>query len=605
MQYLSYFFIPFILSFILTPIVRIIAIKNGLISYPRSDRWHTKPIALLGGIGIFASFLVTYISLFYQNLPKEILGILIGSTLMFGWGLYDDIFNVAPQVKLLGQIIAGCITIIFGVRFNITPWDFLNIIVTLFWILMITNSFNLIDNIDGLSCGISFIVSLMIFFSSLIYGNSVISQFSIILAGVTLGFLPFNFNPAKIFMGDSGSMFLGFTLSNIVILSSTKHVTNLLAGLVVPVLILGVPIFDTTLVTLMRNIYGQSPFKGGKDHTSHRLVSLGLTERKTVLLLYLLSIIFGLIALAYSKVNFIIISILTVLTLIILLFFGIFLSEIKTYDDASKLEEERKRRLENGKTVINTIILHKRRILEIIVDLVIICVSYYSAYLLRYEGKISVANFSLINQSLPWIIIFRLICFYYFGLYRGIWHYISIGDLVSIFKAVSLSSIVGIVFVTFLFRFKDYSRVVFLIDWLLLLLLVSGTRVLIRVLRESFTKLDKSSGKRILIFGADDMGESVLREIKRSKSQEFNPVGFIDDDFSKVGRMIHGIPVLGIRKDIPDIIESENIQEIFLATPFFSQQEVKDILRMCQSYDIKVRRIIGMLDFEGDNNELQ
>lgn len=594
--YLTPFLFSFALSLCITPLVRQIALRYNLISKPKADRWHKAPIALLGGIAIFVSFIIPY--LIYQSLSREIIGILIGAAILFFWGLYDDIFNVSPQVKLLGQIIAGCTAILAGVKFNLTPFDALNVIITLFWIVAVTNAFNLIDNIDGLSCGVAFIASLVIFLSSLLRNDPLISVFVVILSGATLGFLPYNFKPAKIFMGDSGSMFLGYSLSAIVILSSTRHITNLLSTLVVPVLILTVPIFDTALVSLMRNIHGRSLFQGGKDHTSHRLVSLGLSERKTVLLLYLLSMLFGLIALAYSKIDIIIVSILAVLALIVMVFFGIFLAEIKAYDNAEKFEEERMKKLRNGKPVLNTIIMHKRRILEVIMDLVLICIAYYSAYLLRFEGKISEPNFALINQSLPWIIIFRLISFYYFGLYRGIWHYISVSDLVSIFKAVSFSLLINIIFVTFIFRFKDFSRVVFLIDWLLLLFMVSASRILIRLLRETFIKLNMPQGKRILIMGAGDMGEAVLREIGRSKTTRHNPIGFIDDDPGKMGRRIHNIPVLGRREDILRIIQAENIQEIFVAILSFKEADFAHIAGLCQNYKVKVRRIMGMLDFE-------
>ena len=599
-KYLAPFLFSFVLSLCITPILIQIASRYNFISKPKEDRWHKSPTALLGGIAIFIAFLIPY--LFFGGLSREIIGILIGGAILFFWGLYDDIFNASPQVKLLGQIIAGCAAIFAGVKFNLTPIDALNVIITLFWIVAVTNAFNLIDNIDGLACGVAFIASSVIFLSSLFRNDPVISIFMVILSGAALGFLPYNFKPAKIFMGDSGSMFLGFSLSAIVILSSTRHITNLLATMAVPVLILSVPIFDTALVSLMRNFHGRSLFKGGKDHTSHRLVSLGLSERKTVLLLYLLSILFGLIALAYSKIDMIIVSILTVLALIVLVFFGIFLAEIKTYDNVEKFEEEKRKKLEIGLPVLNTIIMHKRRILEVILDLVLICISYYSAYLLRYEGEISESNFALINQSLSWIIIFRLIAFYYLGLYRGIWHYISVSDLVSIFKAVSFSSLISIIFVTFIFRFKDFSRVVFLIDWLLLLFLVSASRIFIRLLRESFIKMNRRRGIRILIMGAGDMGEAVLREIERSQNTRYNPIGFIDDDLNKVGRRIHNIPVLGRRKDIPRIIQEENIQEIFLAILSLKEKDLSEISGLSQDYKVRVRRIMGMLDFERDAN---
>jgi UDP-GlcNAc:undecaprenyl-phosphate GlcNAc-1-phosphate transferase len=596
LRFLAPFLLSLGISLSLTPLIRQIALSYNLVARPKADRWHKSPTALLGGIAIFAAFLIP--CLIYQGLSRPALGILIGAGILFFWGLYDDIFRVSPQLKLLGQIIAACIAVFSGVKFNFTPLSTFNSVITIFWIVAVTNAFNLIDNIDGLACGVAFIASFFLFLSSLLRSDPAISLLAVILSGAALGFLPYNFNPAKIFMGDAGSMFLGFILAAISILSSAQHATNLLATLAVPVLILAVPIFDTALVSFMRNVYGRSLFQGGKDHTSHRLVSLGLSERKTVLLLYLLSGLFGLIALAYSKIDILIVSILTVLALVVLLFFGIFLAEIKAYDNAERLEEEKKKRLRNGKTVFNSVILHKRRIFEVVVDTLLVCASYYSAYLLRFEGVISEPNFALINQTLPWIIVFRLASFYYFGLYRGIWHYIGVSDLVSIFKAVSFSSLMAVLFVAFIFRFKDFSRVVFLIDWLLLLFLVSAVRIFIRLLRETFIKMNMPQGKRILIMGAGDMGEAVLREIERSKASHYNPVGFVDDDLAKVGRNIHNIPVLGTREAIPRLIKEQDVQEIFIAILSFREEEAAAIAALCQGRGVAVRRIMGMLDFE-------
>jgi UDP-GlcNAc:undecaprenyl-phosphate GlcNAc-1-phosphate transferase len=588
MNYLAIFLISFFLSFVFTPVVRKFALKFGLVARPREDRWHKRPTALLGGVGLWLACVVS-VFLFF-GFDFQVIYLIAASSILFIVGLYDDLKGLSPQVKILGQIVASCIFVFFCKRFSGNP---LVIPLSILWLVGVTNSFNLLDNMDGLASGIAAIASSTLFISSRLFGNDDIAVLALILAGANFGFLPYNFNPARIFMGDSGSMFIGFILGALAIMGTSIHISNLMVTLAIPVLILGVPIFDTTFVTLMRMMRGRSILKGGKDHTSHRLVTLGLSETKTVLLLYLLSILFGLIALAYSKVDVFIVSIFVVLILIVLFFFGAFLADVEIRS-SNQINAIRKKELKEGKVVLNALILHKRRIVEVIVDFILICLSYYSAYLLRFEGVISSSNLILITRSLPWIVILRLVCFSYFGLYRGMWRYISITDLIAIFKAVSLSSILVVLILTFLFRFENYSRVVFVIDWLLAMFFIAGVRILIRLMGEYFAPLEPE-GRRILIVGAGDTGEMVLREIKRNKNLKFKPIGFIDDDITKLGRKIHGIPVLGTRDDISRLVQSEEIEEVFIAIPSAQEKEMESISKICHDCGIVFRKIGAMV----------
>lgn len=587
------FLFTFFLSSIFTPIVRQFAIKYNLVSLPRDDRWHKKPTALLGGSAIFLVFITAFLIL-RPVLTLQIIGLLLGGTFIFICGLLDDIIHHKAQTKLLLQIIASCIAVLFGITFRFGNNPLLLMLISIIWIVGITNSINLLDNMDGLACGIAGISFMFIFVSSVFLKNDGISLISLILAGASLGFLPYNFNPARIFMGDSGSMFLGFSLACITLMGGSIHIPNLIATLAIPVLILAVPIFDTSLVTLLRIFQGRSILKGGKDHVSHRLVSLGLSERKAVTLLYFLSIVFGLVALLYSKIDVIIVTLLSALTIVVLLFFGIFLSEIETHKD-TQIEKEKLRKIKEGKVILNTFIFNKRMIVEVLVDVVLICVAYYSAYLLRYDGKLNETNLSLIKNSLPWIIVIRLLCFWHFGLYRGIWRYISINDLISIFKAVSLSSGLMILLLTFQFRFGEYSRVVFVIDWLLVLFLLTSIRIFLRTLDESFANY-RLGKKKILIIGAGDTGELVLREVKRNHSLNYNPIGFIDDDQSKVGRAIHGVPVLGTRKDISGIVKESGIDEIIIAIPSIPEESLRELFDICSACSVPYREIYGMFN---------
>lgn len=585
----------------LTRLVRSFAIKYKLVSRPKDNRFHRKVTALLGGVGIFLAFFIGIV--IFMPLTKTTWVFLSGAVFIFFWGLTDDFRPMKPQLKLLGQIIASCIIIFFGISFDLPHYRLLSYVLTIFWIVGITNAFNLLDNMDGLAAGTAAICSSMIFVTSLMLNKDGIGVIALILAASALGFLPYNFNPAKIYMGDSGSMFFGFSLAVISLIGSSQHVSSVIVTLAVPFLILAVPIFDTLFVIILRNVRGKAFWEGGRDHTSHHLVSLGLSERKTVILLYCLSILFGTIALLYTKINLGIVSIFAILTVIVILFFGIFLADVKTYRKEEDLERARKQKQRGNNVVLNTVLLYKRNALEVIVDLVLICVAYYSAYLLKYDGNIPNPVFTIISRSLPLIVTIKLTSFFVFGLYTRVWPYISIHDAISVFKAVSLSSLLSIVSVTFLFRFVDYSRAVFILDLLILLFLVIGIRVVTPILSEYFFA-SRRKEKKILIFGAGNTGEMLLREIKRNNLLNYNPIGFIDDNKVKVGKKIHGIKVLGTRQVLGKVIKMKGIGEIFLAIPSLPESDLKEITTICSINGCRLRKMGGMLDFS-ENYEIK
>src|SRR3989338_8992147 len=240
MRYLSAFFIPFLLSLAITPIVKYAAIKFGCVSYPNEKRWHKKPTALLGGIGIFIAFFATLIYLFGGALVnnKTMLGFIIGCTIVFLTGLIDDFIHIKAHSKLIGQIIASCVLLASGVMFGFLPSGLLNIFATILSIVGITNAFNLLDNMDGLSVGIAVISSMMLFIYAISGCVVVLALLSLAIGGSAAGFLIYNFNPAKIFMGDSGSLFLGFVVASLALIGTKFQMSNILATLAVPVLIL-------------------------------------------------------------------------------------------------------------------------------------------------------------------------------------------------------------------------------------------------------------------------------------------------------------------------------------------------------------------------------
>ncbi|MBI3814880.1 MAG: hypothetical protein HY279_10525, partial [Nitrospinae bacterium] len=508
-------------------------------------------------------------------------------------GLIDDIVTLNPQIKLIGQIIIASLLIVSGVVIKIIPYPVISIPLTILWLVGITNSFNLLDNMDGLSSGIAAVVSLSLGIFSIQYGDTGIALSAFILAGASIGFLVYNFNPARIFMGDCGSMFLGFLLSSLTILGTWKEASNLVAALIVPLLILGIPIFDTTFVTLTRKLRGTPISQGGRDHISHRLAALGLSERQVVLVMYGFSILFASSAL-YFSINPFIIMVVATLSAVGLYLIGIFLGDEKVYSKG-----------DNGIEVIiakrqyrkSEIPLSRRRIAEMIMDLLLISAAYFSAYLIRFEGKLINPNMVFFINTLPWVVIVKFITFYYFGIYQSIWRYVGIRDMMAVIKGVTLSSLIIMSGIVIAVRFQEYSRAVFIIDWMLTIGMIGGSRLAIRVLKEYMSDYRKDDGKRVVIIGAGDAGELVLREIRNNHEINFNVVGFIDDDPVKQKYKIHGIPVLGKTEDLSAIKQKYLIEDAIIAIPSASQEIMNRIINKCKNADLKVRTLPAIKGF--------
>jgi len=286
---IKYFFFPLILSVFLTLALIKISKKLNISVSLNKDRWHKSPKSNLGGIAIFLSFLVPF--LIIEARLKNHFYLLLPFFLIFTLGLLDDFFNLKPSVKLIFQIIVAVMLIHQGFFFSASGTNLIDFSLSLIWIIGITNAFNLIDNMDGLSGGIAFICGLSIFSLFMIQNNSQGTILSLILCASILGFLFFNFPPAKIFMGNSGSYFLGISFSILSFQVFSNSRTQIIPLILFLFLIFFVPTFDTLFVFIRRTFSNKLFFRGGCDHISHTLVEYGLSERKTVFLLYTVNLI--------------------------------------------------------------------------------------------------------------------------------------------------------------------------------------------------------------------------------------------------------------------------------------------------------------------------
>ncbi|RGS73702.1 MraY family glycosyltransferase [Mitsuokella sp. AF21-1AC] len=314
-DYMLAFVIAAGVALLVTPGVICFAAKTGAMDAPDPRKVHKKPIPRIGGIGIYFAFMVAVLSVLSftevtHEVMTELIGLMVSGTLIVIVGVIDDYKNLPAKVKLLGQIIAACVLVIaFDVRidFITDPFgdyfylEWLAIPATVFWLVGLTNTVNLIDGLDGLAAGVSTIASITIFLVALQQGIMLVAVLTAALAGAAFGFLYYNFNPAKIFMGDSGSQFLGFMLAGISVIGAVKSAATI--ALIVPILALGLPILDTTFAIVRRYRGGVPIFKPDKGHLHHRLLDLGFSQRQAVLLMYVISAMLGLSAVALTEVS--------------------------------------------------------------------------------------------------------------------------------------------------------------------------------------------------------------------------------------------------------------------------------------------------------------
>lgn len=293
------FLIALTITIVSTPWARRAAIGLGFVDAPAHRKLHGAPIPLMGGVAIIAGAMLAVL-LFASQLPRQVVGVLLASSIVALTGLVDDRRNLPAWVKLLGQLAGFSILAYWGMRVRLPLPLWFNYTITFIWLAGISNAINFLDNMDGLSAGISGIAAAFILLLGLQNGQFLVSSLAAALLGACLGFLRYNFKPAQIFMGDVGALFLGFLLAVLGLQLRFPENSNFVTWMV-PVMILGLPIFDTTLVVVSRLRRGVSPNTAGKDHTSHRLVALGFSQREAVLLLYLVAGMFGLIALFVAE----------------------------------------------------------------------------------------------------------------------------------------------------------------------------------------------------------------------------------------------------------------------------------------------------------------
>jgi UDP-GlcNAc:undecaprenyl-phosphate GlcNAc-1-phosphate transferase len=578
------FAVAFVLATILTPLVRAFARRVGMVAVPKTDRWHKKPTAMLGGAAIWLTVVICY----FLFIPSTVYGteILLASTFLFLVGLVDDLIHIKPYQKLIGQILGSALVVYYGLSLPWTGSILLNMALAIFWLIGITNAINLLDNMDGLASGIAVIAAGFLGLSFVNSGQFNEALIMLLFAGALLGFLVYNSNPASIFMGDCGSMFVGFFLASTALVNvSGGRSRSFLPVLAVPILVLFIPIFDTTLVTVLRKLSGRAASQGGRDHTSHRLVALGMSERRAVWMLYGFAALSGVLAILVQRAR-LDVSLAAVAGFTILLtLLGVYLGGVKVYDQ-SEAEMALK---EKPLYAFLVDVSYKRRIFEVLLDVVLIILSYWAAYAINFPP--TSPAWDLFIRTLPVLVFIKMSVFLVIGVYRGLWRYTSMSDLIVFAKAVVLSSVASLIVLLFAFRFAGFSRKVFVIDAVLMLLFLAGSRMAFRVFRQLLPAVGTRNGRRVLIYGAGDGGELLLRELRNNRELNLSPIGFLDDDPAKSGKVIHGLRVFGGNGDLGAVCTQHEVDEVVISSMKMTEERVQEVLQTCAGRQITVKRM--------------
>lgn len=606
-----------------TAVLRALAQRYGWLVLPRADRWHRQPTALHGGMGFCPAFLAgAWWSLgleivpYWRHgqpgqpyLPPHVVlpaALLLGALVMLGCGLWDDLKPLRPATKLLCQAAATSLFVAAGGVFPLTGLPVLDILITYFWFLGIINAVNLLDNMDGLASGVVILASLTLCWLTLqsatpTSGSALATFLCLAFVAATLGFWVHNRPPATIFMGDSGSLCLGYTLAGLAVPSQfngffgVSRVENplghLLLLLLLPMTVLAVPIFDTTLVTITRKWRAQKASQGGRDHSSHRLVALGLSEKQAVWVLYGLTALGGMVARGMQSFPTEALALFGMFGLLLVLT-GVYLGRVTIQTPAISPPLPRW-------TPLVSQAVYKHHAAEILLDLVLIPLCFYAAYLLRFEGFLAPVTTAAMVSALPFVVVSCLLAFLVTGIYRGQWWSLSVPDLphyaLGIIGGVTLS----LASVTFVTRFTDgHSRSVYLIFGILLLLAIVSTRLSFRLF-DTLVWRQRSLPPAtpripVLIYGAGKAGKLLYEEIMSNAAmQGYTTVGFIDDDFYQVGHKLCGVPVKHgqdwLRQTWPVL------PEIWISSRFIPDEQARNLVRQWHG-TLRVRRLRLQLD---------
>jgi UDP-GlcNAc:undecaprenyl-phosphate/decaprenyl-phosphate GlcNAc-1-phosphate transferase len=563
-------------------------VGGRLVADPSGERWHARSTPVFGGVGIFLGLVAgvgAAVAAGATDASSELLGILGGCAILFVAGFVDDVFTLRPIAKLAAQFAAAAVVLASGLTVEIVGNDVLATVLGLVWLVGITNAFNLLDNMDGLAASLAAVSCAVFAVAALDQDSGELGLvIALALGGACLGFLPFNLRPgrsARVFMGDSGSQVIGFGLASLALASSWTTAGATLTSIVLPLLVLAIPILDTTLVTVRRTLERRPVTQGGTDHSSHRLVYYGLSEQQAVAALTLLAALLGATALAYNVLaNARVTAVGVLISFVVLVQFASFLGDL----------QERSRQEDPGPAppLWRAFLSNPRRLVEVLTDFAIVCVSFLIAYLLFVDGRGSYTQRGLFLATLPILLGVRYVLFVLFGIYRRIWRFASARDLLAIGAAVALSAPITIGIVRAIRSFLDFPLEVFVVDGLLCMTLVAASRLALRML-PALSNV-RGTQKRVLIAGAGRSGRALAREL--AETPDTRVVGFVDDNPALRRRRIHGVTVHGGLDDVAQLLGELHVDEVLVTIPEAASERLESLVASCTDADVGCRFVV-------------
>lgn len=612
------------LALLVTPVVTRLAVLWGVVDEPDERRIHEGRVPRLGGVGIFFSFLLPVVSvaIFGPSLSHLLdahagwTWLFLGTCVVLVCGLLDDVFSLGPLPKLGCQLLAALAVVLGGqgITAVTNPFDGETVSlglwsapVTVLWVLGITNAFNLIDGLDGLAAGVGMIASATLFAIALENGQPEVALLSLALAGALAGFLWYNFNPASVFLGDTGSLLVGYLLSVLSIRGASKGATTFVV--LVPLLALGFPIADTVLAVLRRSLRvlrvvrsdperneyrffvvgSASIFRADRDHIHHRLLSLGLDHRRAVVLLYGLCVVL-------SGLAFLAVHARGPDTAILVGAVG-----VAMYLGIRKLGYEEIRLLERGVLLplFDLPVLH-RRVLKAMADAVFLAAACVAALQLPLERPFTETR---LVGLVGLVVGLKMAVFLQAGVYFRAYRHAAAEDFLALFKALVFAEAAALAGVVLFRGPVAYPVTRLLCDFYLSATLVLGSRFSFTLLELIARRGKAKKAVPVLIYGAGNRGRMLLEELRNNPSLGYRVAGFLDDRESLRGSMVYGIPVLGGLAELGRWIDSTGAREVIVARTELDPAAWFRAAATCRERNVLLRKF--RVTFEGHSADAE
>lgn len=557
---------------VLTPAVGRLARMGRWVDCPYENRSSDRPVALLGGLAIAGA---TGAAVLATGMGEVFAGpVWVGAALMLVVGLADDVWDLWAEAKILAQVAATILLLYAGLAFWRGGPVWMSVPLTFLWVIGITNALNLIDGIDGLAAGVTAVAAVSLVLIASVLGHHDLAVLGSGLAGASLGFLAYNRPPARIYMGDCGSLFLGYMLAAMAL--SVQGSGGAIVGTLVPIAVLAVPIVDTTFVTITRLLRGLPVSVGGTDHLHHRLIELGLSETGVVLRLCGASAVFGGAALSTLWIEGTLVLAVAALAFVTVSVVLIQIAPSVENTGASVTATERigalMRRYGGGASW--------KSVGGVLADLLVVGAAFVIAVSLRFGGTPPAEWAALVNRVLPGVIGVKLLIFYSAGLYKGIWRHAGTPEVMRLASASGLSSLlVGVGLVT-VGEMGAALVPVLILDWGIATAGVGGVRFGFRAVRE-YLAAHRQEDRNVLVYGSGSEAMLLLRYVRDRPDLDRSVEGLLDENEARHGQRMQGVEVVGALRDLPSLCEAGAIDEVLVPATTVFDEAYRRVRRKC------------------------